>query len=57
MSESIKVSRNSCFVEGHAFDGNTLPSHYEAKKILCPMEMEYKRYMHIQRLHIIQEKV
>jgi len=38
-------------------DGNTLPSHYEAKKILCPMEMEYKRYMHIQRLHIIQERV
>jgi len=26
-------------------EGNTLPnSHYEAKKILCPVDMEYRRY-------------
>ena len=31
--------------------GNTLPtSHYEAKKILCPMGLEYRKYMFVQMI-------
>ena len=38
-------------------EGNTLPNrNYEAKKVLCPMGMEYKRYMHAQMIAYYTEK-
>jgi len=39
-------------------EGNTLPNrNYEFKKILCPMGMEYKRYMHVLMIVYYTEKI